>query len=89
MELIIQLISGAVGGNAAGGLLKNLSLGTVGNTLTGLLGGFAGGNILGLIPGVGDLLGSLGATGGSVASAGAGGLVVTALIGFVKKIIMK
>jgi len=27
MELIISLISGAVSGNVAGGLLKNLSLG--------------------------------------------------------------
>ena len=31
LGLIIQLISGAVGGNVAGSLLKNVSLGTLGN----------------------------------------------------------
>lgn len=34
MSLIVSLISGGVGGNVAGGLLKNLSLGTVGNSST-------------------------------------------------------
>ena len=36
LGLIIQLISGAVGGNVAGSLLKNISLGTLGNSLVGL-----------------------------------------------------
>lgn len=44
--LLIQLISGAVGGNVAGGLLKNLSLGTVGNSIAGIVGGGIGGQIL-------------------------------------------
>ncbi len=37
--LIIQLIAGAIGGNAAGAALKNLSLGTAGNSIVGILGG--------------------------------------------------
>jgi uncharacterized membrane protein YeaQ/YmgE (transglycosylase-associated protein family) len=44
--LLIQLISGAVGGNVAGGLLKNLSLGTLGNSIAGIVGGGIGGQIL-------------------------------------------
>jgi uncharacterized membrane protein YeaQ/YmgE (transglycosylase-associated protein family) len=44
--LLIQLISGAVGGNVAGGLLKNLSLGTVGNSIAGIVGGGVAGQIL-------------------------------------------
>jgi uncharacterized membrane protein YeaQ/YmgE (transglycosylase-associated protein family) len=44
--LIIQLISGAVGGNAAGALLKKFSLGTAGNSIVGILGGGVGGQIL-------------------------------------------
>ena len=44
--LLIQLISGAVGGNVAGGLLKNLSLGTVGNSIAGIVGGGIAGQIL-------------------------------------------
>jgi hypothetical protein len=31
LPIIIQLISGAVGGNVAGSLMKNLSLGTIGS----------------------------------------------------------
>ena len=33
LPLIIQLLSGAVGGNIAGRLFKNLDLGTVGNSI--------------------------------------------------------
>jgi uncharacterized membrane protein YeaQ/YmgE (transglycosylase-associated protein family) len=51
VSFIIQLIAGAVGGNAAGGLLKNISLGPLGNTIAGAAGGGIGGSILsGLIP---------------------------------------
>jgi hypothetical protein len=32
---LISLVTGGVGGNVAGALFKNLSLGTVGNTLAG------------------------------------------------------
>ena len=39
MELIIGLISGAVGGNVAGGVLKNLNQGTLINSLAGVVGG--------------------------------------------------
>ena len=39
LPLIIQLISGAAGGNLAGSLMKNLSLGTLGNSIAGILGG--------------------------------------------------
>ena len=49
IALIIQLISGAVGGNVAGALLKKLSLGTVGNSIVGILGGGIGGLILGAL----------------------------------------
>ena len=37
--LIVQLISGAAGGNIAGALLKKLSLGPVGNSIAGIVGG--------------------------------------------------
>jgi uncharacterized membrane protein YeaQ/YmgE (transglycosylase-associated protein family) len=42
INLIIQLIAGAVGGNAAGGAIKNVDLGTLGNTIAGALGGAGG-----------------------------------------------
>jgi uncharacterized membrane protein YeaQ/YmgE (transglycosylase-associated protein family) len=37
--LIIQLISGGVGGNVAGSMMKQYDLGTVGNTIAGVVGG--------------------------------------------------
>ncbi len=46
LPLLIQLVSGAAGGNIAGKLLKNLSLGTGLNSIVGLLGGGLGGMIL-------------------------------------------
>jgi len=49
LPVIIQLISGAAGGNIAGSLMKNLSLGTVGNSIVGILGGGLGGQLLGML----------------------------------------
>ena len=51
INLIIQLIAGAIGGNAVGAAAKNVNLGTAGNTIAGALGGAAGGSLLtSLIP---------------------------------------
>ena len=52
-QLIIQLVSGAVGGNVAGGLLKKFSLGTMGNSIAGIVGGGLGGQLLGGLMGSG------------------------------------
>jgi len=49
LPLIIQLISGAAGGNVAVALMKNLSLGTLGNSIAGVAGGGIGGQLLSLI----------------------------------------
>ncbi len=46
VNLLISLASGAAGGNIAGAVSKENSLGTLGNTLAGLFGGGIGGYIL-------------------------------------------
>ena len=46
MPILIQLISGGVGGNIAGALLKKFNLGPIGNTIAGILGGVGGGQLL-------------------------------------------
>ncbi len=46
VPLLIQLISGALGGNIAGSLLKDLNLGTLGNSVAGIVGGGIAGQIL-------------------------------------------
>jgi uncharacterized membrane protein YeaQ/YmgE (transglycosylase-associated protein family) len=45
-SLIIQLVSGAVGGNIGGAIFKNLSLGTTGNSIAGIIGGPLGAMLL-------------------------------------------
>ena len=90
MGLIISLISGAVGGNVAGGLLKNMNLGVIGNSLSGIVGG-AG--LSSLLPMLGmaaaDPTAGAGAMDiGSIVANGASGLVggggLMAIIGTVK-----
>ena len=87
-SLAIQLVSGAVGGNAAGAALKKLSLGTVGNSIVGILGGGLGGQLLGML-GMGgtEAAGSMDMSSilSSVAGGGVGGAVLMALVGFIKQ----
>ena len=45
-SLIIEAVSGAVGGNVAGAALKEKSLGAIGNSIAGIVGGGVGGTIL-------------------------------------------
>ncbi|MEQ1671305.1 MAG: hypothetical protein ABL893_10640 [Hyphomicrobium sp.] len=95
IPLIIQLVSGALGGNVAGSLLKNLSLGTVGNSLAGLVGGGLGGQLLGpLLTGGAPAIAAAGgldpmAILSQVASGGAGGGVLMAVIGLIRSMMAK
>lgn len=92
VTLLIQLISGALGGNLAGALFKNISLGTLGNSLAGIVGGGLGGQIIGSLlnlPGVStDLLDPM-AILGQVASGGVGGTIVMAIIGFLRSVLAR
>ena len=45
-SLLVELVSGAVGGNVAGAAMKEKSLGAIGNSLAGIVGGGIGGTIL-------------------------------------------
>src|SRR5262245_49062170 len=75
VNLLIGLVSGAVGGNVAGSVMKEKSLGTVGNSVAGLLGGGIGGAILqalGIGAGPSGNL-DIGSILGSIASGGVGG----------------
>src|SRR5262245_43171578 len=85
--LLIQLLSGAVGGNLAGAMLKKFSLGPVGNSLVGILGGGLGGQLLGMLGvGGGDAAASgLGSILASVAGGGVGGGLLMTIIGMIKQ----
>jgi hypothetical protein len=91
-SLLIQLASGAAGGNVAGGLLKNLSLGTLGNSLAGIVGGGLGGQVLGSLlnlPAVGGGALDPMAILGQLATGGASGGVLMAVIGVIRSMMAK
>jgi hypothetical protein len=88
-QVLINLISGALGGIGAGKSSPTFDLGTVGNIISGLVGGGLLGQIVTLLlPSVmaaaesGNL--SVGGVVSQVVAGGAGGAILTALIGAVK-----
>jgi hypothetical protein len=90
--LIIQLISGAVGGNIAGAAMKQYNLGTIGNSIAGLIGGGVGAQIIGALVGGGtgtDLAGvgglDIGSIIGQIASGGVGGGILMVIVGLIKQ----
>jgi len=90
LPLIIQLISGAVGGNVAGSLLKNQSLGTVGNSIAGIVGGGLSGLLLkalGIAMGTGGM--DVSSIIAYVAGGGVGGGVLMIIVGVIKKALGK
>ena len=92
LSLIIQLLSGAVGGIVAGSLMKNASLGAVLNSIIGILGAGLGGQLLVML-GVGgaEAAGSMDIASiiTQVAGGGIGGGVLLAIVVTIKSAIAK
>ncbi len=100
LGLIIQLISGAAGGNIIGRLAKSTDMGPLLNTIIGAVGGAGGGAILGML-GLGGAMPDaaaaadaassmdIGALLASVAGGGVGGGVLAGVIGMVKNMMSK
>ena len=91
LMMALPYLTGAAGGNIIGKILPNLNLGTLGNSISGIVGGGLGGTVLGALGvaagpatslDVGSLLGGAGA--GAV-----GGGIVMVVVGFVKKLLAK
>ncbi|NNC36532.1 MAG: hypothetical protein EX271_12990 [Acidimicrobiales bacterium] len=87
LELLIGLASGAVGGNIAGKVM-NSGMGTMGRSLTGIIGGTGLAALAPMIPGLDGLFAapadggaSMSAIIGSLASGGVGGGLLTAIMG--------
>ncbi len=99
--LIIEIVAGAIGGNAAGSAVKNYSLGTAGNSIAGAVGGLVLGQILSALglgepsmgageaaaPAAGGF--DIGALVGQVVGGGAGGAVLTMVVGLIKSMMQK
>ena len=88
--IIIQLILGAVGGYGTGRAVKQVSINPTVDGIVGLIGGYLGTWIAGLIPGLAGML-----TGGGAAYVGQGvtgligGAILTAIVGGVKNAVAK
>jgi len=89
INLILQLVSGAAGGNIAGGLLKQYSLGPLGNSIAGIVGGGVGGQLLGMMLGGATGAAAAGPDIGSIITqiigGGVGGGVLMAIIGLIRQ----
>jgi hypothetical protein len=95
------LVAGAIGGNAVGAAAKNYSLGTAGNSIGGAVGGVILGQILAAMgigePGIAATKGAAPAAGGldigaligQLVGGGAGGAVLTLIIGVIKNMMQK
>ena len=81
MDILIQLICGALGGNLGGLILKNFSLGTLWNSVVGILGGGIGGQLLGGMLGEG--------IGGQIGGGAVGGSVLMIIVGLIRKLMAK
>jgi len=98
--LVIEIIAGAVGGNAAGAAAKKYSLGTTGNSIVGAVGGVILGQILAAMgigePGMAAAEGApaaggldVGAIITQVVGGGVGGGALTVIAGLVKSMMQK
>ncbi len=78
LPLIIQAVTGIVGGLGVGAALKNVAMSMLTKVISGLIGGLAGGQILAsLMTDAGVLSDAVGGV--------AGGAVLTAIVGTVMK----
>jgi hypothetical protein len=87
LNLIIQLASGATGGNVAGALAEKYGLGPLGNTITGLVGGGIGGELIKAALGAPALSASgfdLGTLLGDLGAGSAGGACLTIATGIAR-----
>jgi hypothetical protein len=90
VTLIIQLVAGAVGGNVAGAAVKQYSLGTVGNSIAGIIGGGIGGQILSaIVPSLAAAASSgnldIGSIIGQIVGGGVGGGILMVIVGIIKQ----
>ena len=94
INLITSVVGGAAGGNAIGKASPNFDLGAIGNTIAGAVGGGVLGQLVTLLlPAIttamqsGNL--SVGGIVSQLVAGGAGGAILTAVIGLIKNSAMK
>lgn len=84
---VISIICGAIGGNILGSAWKEKTLGAVGNTIAGLVGGVAGTYLvhaIGLLNTLGGANLTVGQVIGTIVSSGIGGAILQGIVGAIK-----
>ena len=87
INLVIQVVAGAIAGYAIGAGVKDINLGALGNTVAGAIGGGVGGQVLqALIPALALATGHIDISSliGQVVVGGVAGAILTAIIGVAK-----
>ncbi len=89
IPILMQLIGGAVGGNAVGAGLKNANLSALIRTILGIVGGVGGGQLASVLGILQTILGEQAGTGvEAVGNAGVGavaGGLLTLIVGLIKQ----
>jgi uncharacterized membrane protein YeaQ/YmgE (transglycosylase-associated protein family) len=92
INLLISLISGAVGGNIAGAAMKDKSLGTLGNSIAGIFGGGIGNILLqalGIITSAAGTGPTIGSIIGNIGASGIGGAILLIIVALIKNAMKK
>jgi len=88
--IIIQLVGGAVGGYGTGRVAKRVSINPTADAIIGLIGGYIGTWIVGLVPSLATMISGGGAAYVGQAVTGlVGGGILTAIVGAIKNMAMK
>ena len=84
-QILMNLVAGAVGGNAVGKASPSFDLGTLGNTISGLVGGGVLGQVITLLlPSLMSGKLDAGTIITQLVGGGAGGALLTAIVGAIK-----
>ena len=93
INLIIQIVAGALGGNGIAAAVKNADMGSTGNSIVGALGGIGGGWLLPMLTGLGATAAGggmdIGAIVGQLIGGGVGGAILTVIVGMIKNSMQK
>lgn len=91
--LVVQILGGSAGGQMAASMLKSLNLGGTGNFLSGMIGGFLGGNVINSALGVTKSVAATGVDPGvllsQIAGSGVGGGLMMILVGMIRQVFAK
>ncbi len=85
IPILIQLVSGAAGGNVIGALLKNLPVSKILATILGAVGGAGGAQLAAFLPMLEGLLGGGGNMAADAGVGAGGGAILTLVVGLIKK----